>query len=121
MCAIAPRHPHATDEPHFSLNASGAFEDVAGLDAELEAYRVRTGHDVGIHVDGASGGFVVPFLWPDMKADFRLQHVVSMNLSGHKASVQSFFWAVWGVGAASMCRRAVRRSTASRFAGFEHP
>lgn len=44
----------------------------------------KNGWDIGIHVDGASGGFVVPFLFPDLKFDFRLKNVVSINVSGHK-------------------------------------
>ena len=42
------------------------------------------GFSVGIHVDGASGGFVAPFVQPDLKWDFRLKNVVSINASGHK-------------------------------------
>ena len=37
-----------------------------------------------MHVDAASGGFVVPFLHPELKWDFRLPRVVSINVSGHK-------------------------------------
>ena len=40
--------------------------------------------DVPVHVDAASGGFVVPFLHPELKWDFRLPRVVSINVSGHK-------------------------------------
>ena len=37
-----------------------------------------------IHVDGASGGFVWPFLYPHSEWDFRLEQVRSINVSGHK-------------------------------------
>jgi glutamate decarboxylase len=37
-----------------------------------------------MHIDGASGGFVNPFLYPDYKWDFRLPRVQSINASGHK-------------------------------------
>ena len=40
--------------------------------------------DVPLHVDGASGGFVWPFLYPDSAWDFRLEQVRSINVSGHK-------------------------------------
>ena len=40
--------------------------------------------DVPLHIDGASGGFVWPFLYPDSKWDFRLEQVRSINVSGHK-------------------------------------
>ena len=37
-----------------------------------------------LHIDGASGGFVWPFLYPDSEWDFRLEQVRSINVSGHK-------------------------------------
>jgi len=37
-----------------------------------------------MHIDGASGGFVNPFLYPDYEWDFRLPRVESINASGHK-------------------------------------
>ena len=46
--------------------------------------RDEKGLDVPLHVDGASGGFVWPFLYPDSKWDFRLEQVRSINVSGHK-------------------------------------
>jgi glutamate decarboxylase len=39
---------------------------------------------VPLHIDGASGGFVWPFLYPDSAWDFRLEQVRSINVSGHK-------------------------------------
>ena len=42
------------------------------------------GIDVPLHIDGASGGFVWPFLYPDSEWDFRLEQVRSINVSGHK-------------------------------------
>jgi Pyridoxal-dependent decarboxylase conserved domain len=44
----------------------------------------KNGWNVGIHVDGASGAFVAPFLYPDLVWDFRLPNVLSINASGHK-------------------------------------
>ena len=46
--------------------------------------RDERGLDVPLHVDGASGGFVWPFLYPDSEWDFRLEQVRSINVSGHK-------------------------------------
>jgi glutamate decarboxylase len=40
--------------------------------------------DIGIHVDAASGGFLAPFVDPDLQWDFRLPRVKSINSSGHK-------------------------------------
>ena len=47
----------------------------------------KNGWDIKIHIDGASGAFVVPFLYPDLKWDFRLKNVVSINASGHKCAL----------------------------------
>jgi len=64
---------------------SGHFDDVAGISAALEEHNARNpGQDVGLHVDGASGGFIAATLFPHLRADFRSKAVVSMNLSGHK-------------------------------------
>jgi glutamate decarboxylase len=35
-------------------------------------------------VDAASGGFVAPFVNPELLWDFRLPKVASINVSGHK-------------------------------------
>ena len=45
---------------------------------------VKDDIDCPIHVDAASGGFVAPFVVPSLKWDFRLEKVVSINVSGHK-------------------------------------
>ena len=54
------------------------------LDRALEDYNARTGYDIPIHVDAASGGYILPFLDPDKKWDFRLKWVLSISTSGHK-------------------------------------
>ncbi len=48
------------------------------------ANNAAAGLDVPIHVDAASGGFVAPFLQPELRWDFRLPNIVSINVSGHK-------------------------------------
>ncbi|EWM30087.1 glutamate decarboxylase [Nannochloropsis gaditana] len=50
----------------------------------LEALNAETGWDVPIHVDAASGGFIAPFIQPELVWDFRLPLVKSINASGHK-------------------------------------
>lgn len=50
----------------------------------VQHLRCMQGYDVKIHVDAASGGFVAPFVEPDLKWDFRLKNVCSINTSGHK-------------------------------------
>ncbi|TNY20210.1 glutamate decarboxylase [Rhodotorula diobovata] len=76
---------------------TGVYEDVAGINAELEKKNKAEGLDVTIHVDAASGGFVAPFVRPDLVWDFRLPLVSSINTSGHKYGlvVAGCGWAFW--------------------------
>jgi glutamate decarboxylase len=62
----------------------GAYEPVAAIAAALDALAASSGVDVPIHVDGASGGFIAPFLDGELEWDFRLPRVHSINASGHK-------------------------------------
>ncbi|BAC71313.1 glutamate decarboxylase [Streptomyces avermitilis] len=82
-------------EPHIDENTIGVVavvgttftghkDDVVGIDKLLRDVRKERDLDIPIHVDGASGGFVWPFLYPDSKWDFRLEQVRSINVSGHK-------------------------------------
>jgi len=52
---------------------------------------------VPIHVDAASGGFVAPFLQPEIEWDFRLKRVASINSSGHKYGLvyPGVGWIIW--------------------------
>jgi glutamate decarboxylase len=63
---------------------TGELEPVAQICAALDVLAASNGPDVPVHVDAASGGFVVPFLHPDLVWDFRLPRVASINVSGHK-------------------------------------
>ena len=63
---------------------TGHKDDIAGINDLLVRIKGERGLDVPLHVDGASGGFVWPFLYPDSKWDFRLEQVRSINVSGHK-------------------------------------
>ena len=76
---------------------TGHYEDVLGLSTALDELQEKTGLDIPIHVDGASGGFVAPFLQPDLKWDFRLARVKSINTSGHKYGLvyPGVGWIVW--------------------------
>nr|WP_230988629.1 glutamate decarboxylase [Streptomyces cacaoi] len=75
----------------------GSYEPVAEVCAALDALQERTGLDVPVHVDGASGAMVAPFLDPDLVWDFRLERVVSINTSGHKYGLvyPGVGWALW--------------------------
>jgi glutamate decarboxylase len=76
---------------------TGEYEPVKELCEALTGLNERTGWDVGIHVDGASGGFVAPFLTPELHWDFRLPLVRSINSSGHKYGLvyPGVGWVVW--------------------------
>jgi glutamate decarboxylase len=63
---------------------TGHKDDVIGINELLERLEAEQGLVVPLHVDAASGGFVWPFLYPDSPWDFRLSHVRSINVSGHK-------------------------------------
>ncbi len=63
---------------------TGHLDPVEEIDLVLREIREKKGWDIPIHVDGASGGFVLPFLEPDLRWDFRLSQVRSINVSGHK-------------------------------------
>ncbi|MDT5176058.1 MAG: glutamate decarboxylase [Mycobacterium sp.] len=63
---------------------TGELEPIAEICAALDELAAGGGVDVPVHVDAASGGFVVPFLHPELEWDFRLPRVVSINVSGHK-------------------------------------
>lgn len=60
------------------------YEDIVALNDLLEKKNKEQDLDVHIHVDAASGGFVAPFVKPDLEWDFRVPLVCSINVSGHK-------------------------------------
>ena len=76
---------------------TGLNDDVEALDKALDAYNAKTGYDIPIHVDAATGGFILPFLNPDTKWDFRLKWVLSISTSGHKFGLvyPGLGWVVW--------------------------
>jgi glutamate decarboxylase len=63
---------------------TGEDDDIQEIHDWLDRYEKRTGISIPMHIDGASGGFVNPFLYPDYAWDFRLPRVQSINASGHK-------------------------------------
>jgi glutamate decarboxylase len=75
----------------------GSYEPVADICAKLDQLQADTGLDVPVHVDGASGGFIAPFIDPDLVWDFRLPRVQSINASGHKYGLvyPGVGWAIW--------------------------
>ncbi|MGS2643695.1 glutamate decarboxylase [Streptosporangium sp. LJ11] len=75
----------------------GSYEPVADIAAALDELQARTGLDVPIHVDGASGAMIAPFLDPGLHWDFRVPRVASINTSGHKYGLvmPGVGWALW--------------------------
>ncbi|WP_405646758.1 glutamate decarboxylase [Streptomyces sp. NBC_00019] len=75
----------------------GSYEPIAELCAVLDELQERTGLDIPVHVDGASGAMVAPFLDPELAWDFRLPRVASINTSGHKYGLvyPGVGWALW--------------------------
>ncbi|MFE4817324.1 glutamate decarboxylase [Streptomyces sp. NPDC056704] len=75
----------------------GSYEPIAELCAALDQLQERTGLDIPVHVDGASGAMIAPFLDPDLVWDFRLPRVSSINTSGHKYGLvyPGVGWALW--------------------------
>lgn len=76
---------------------TGQYEPVKEINDALEEFNTKTGYDVPIHVDGASGGFIAPFIQPDLEWDFRLKWVKSINTSGHKYGLvyPGVGWVIW--------------------------
>ncbi len=80
----------------------GSYEPVAEISESLDQLAADGGPDVPVHVDGASGGFVAPFLQPSLVWDFRIGRVASINASGHKYGLvyPGVGWVVWREAAA---------------------
>ena len=76
---------------------TGEYEPISELSQALDLLQEKTGLDIPIHVDAASGGFVAPFIQPHLKWDFLLERVVSINTSGHKYGLvyPGIGWVVW--------------------------
>jgi glutamate decarboxylase len=75
----------------------GSYEPVGEICAALDAFQQRTGLNIPVHVDGASGAMIAPFLDPGLEWDFRQPRVASINTSGHKYGLvyPGVGWALW--------------------------
>ncbi|MEU8780966.1 glutamate decarboxylase [Streptomyces sp. NPDC048637] len=75
----------------------GSYEPVAGICAALDEVHQQHGWDIPVHVDGASGAMIAPFIDPELVWDFRLPRVASINTSGHKYGLvyPGVGWALW--------------------------
>jgi glutamate decarboxylase len=75
----------------------GSYEPVLEISQALDRLQAEKGYDIPVHVDGASGGFVAPFLHPHLQWDFRVPRVASINSSGHKFGLvyPGVGWVIW--------------------------
>ncbi|MCC2033513.1 glutamate decarboxylase [Microbacterium allomyrinae] len=76
---------------------TGMYEPVAEIAKALDKIQADTGLDIPIHVDGASGGMIAPFLQPTLEWDFRVERVASISTSAHKYGLvyPGLGWVVW--------------------------
>ena len=83
--------------PTLGVTYTGQYEPVKTVAEALDALEKKTGWDIPIHVDGASGGFLAPFIDPKLVWDFRIPRVKSINASGHKFGLAPLGvgWVVW--------------------------
>jgi len=83
--------------PTLGVTFTCQYEPVQAVCEALDAFEEKTGVSVPVHVDGASGGFLAPFVEPELVWDFRLPRVKSINASGHKFGLAPLGvgWAVW--------------------------
>lgn len=103
LCLTADRLREFVDENTIGVAAvlgstyDGRYEPVAEIAAELDRIQEDTGLDIPLHIDAASGGFVAPFIQPDLVWDFRIPRVASINTSGHKYGLvfPGVGWAIW--------------------------
>ena len=83
--------------PTLGVTFTCQYEPVKAVSDALDQFQKDTGLDIPIHVDGASGGFLAPFVDPDLEWDFRLPRVKSINTSGHKFGLAPLGvgWVIW--------------------------
>ena len=76
---------------------TGQYEPVNEVSVALDQLQLEHGLNIPIHVDAASGGFLAPFIEPELIWDFRLQRVKSINASGHKYGLAPLGvgWVIW--------------------------
>ena len=81
----------------FGVTYTGEYEFPEPLSQALDQYQAKTGIDIDLHIDAASGGFLAPFCAPEIKFDFRLPRVKSISASGHKYGLAPLGvgWVVW--------------------------
>lgn len=83
--------------PTFGVTYTGNYEFPQPLHDALDKLQAETGLDIDMHIDAASGGFLAPFVAPDIVWDFRLPRVKSISASGHKFGLAPLGcgWVIW--------------------------
>ena len=83
--------------PTLGVTFTCQYEPVKAVSDILDQLQKEKGIDIPIHVDAASGGFLAPFVEPDLEWDFRLPRVKSINASGHKFGLAPLGvgWVIW--------------------------
>ncbi len=83
--------------PTLGVTFTCQYEPVKEIADALDALQEKTGLNIPMHIDGASGGFIAPFNEPDLAWDFRIERVKSINASGHKFGLAPLGvgWVVW--------------------------
>jgi glutamate decarboxylase len=83
--------------PTLGITFTGSYEPVKEICAALDTLQKEKGLDIPVHVDAASGGFIAPFIQPELEWDFRLARVKSINTSGHKYGLAPLGvgWVIW--------------------------
>ncbi len=81
----------------FGVTYTGQYEPAESLCKALDELARAGGPDIDMHIDAASGGFLSPFLTPDIPFDFRLKRVKSISTSGHKFGLAPLGcgWVIW--------------------------
>jgi glutamate decarboxylase len=76
---------------------TGDLDPIDEINSLLEKIKNEKEWDIPTHIDGASGGFILPFTKPEYKWDFRLSQVKSINVSGHKFGLvyPGVGWVLW--------------------------
>ena len=83
--------------PIAGVTWTGMNDNIEALNNALDIFNTMTGYNIPIHVDAASGGFILPFIDPKKKWDFRLKWVLSISTSGHKYGLvyPGLGWVIW--------------------------
>ncbi len=83
--------------PTLGVTFTCAYEPVKAVAEALDNLQQEKGLDIPMHVDGASGGFLAPFCYPELEWDFRIPRVKSINTSGHKFGLAPLGcgWVIW--------------------------